>query len=87
MSDPDSSYGNDVSNVKRLSDLYDAVPDAVGEGTLKGTSRVVYIEGIGTRSGEEDSKFGSGTGRGETGVASRVLISSHSTSDQPSLDR
>ena len=72
MSDPDSSYGNDVSNVKRLSDLYDAVPDAVGEGPLKRTSRVVYIEGIGTRSGEEDSKFGSGTGRGETGVAGRV---------------
>jgi hypothetical protein len=72
MSDPDSSYGNDVSNVKKLSDLYDAVPVAVGEGIHKSTSRVVYVEGIGTRSGEEDSKFGAGTGRGETGVAGRV---------------
>ncbi|MFI8644508.1 T6SS phospholipase effector Tle1-like catalytic domain-containing protein [Pseudomonas iridis] len=72
MSDPDSSYGNDVSNVKRLSDLYDSVPEAVGEGFKKSTSRVVYVEGIGTRSGEEDSKFGAGTGRGETGVAGRV---------------
>jgi hypothetical protein len=72
MSDPDSSYGNDVSNVKKLSDLYDAAPDAIGDGALKRTSRVVYVEGIGTRSGEEDSTFGAGTGRGETGVAGRV---------------
>ncbi|KIP91444.1 MULTISPECIES: T6SS phospholipase effector Tle1-like catalytic domain-containing protein [Pseudomonas fluorescens group] len=72
MSDPDSSYGNDVSNVKKLSDLYDAMPGAVGEGAHKSASRVVYVEGIGTRSGEEDSKFGAGTGRGETGVANRV---------------
>lgn len=72
MSDPDSSYGNDISNVKRLSDLYDAIPEAVGEGSQKSTSRVVYVEGIGTRSGEEDSTFGAGTGRGETGVAGRV---------------
>jgi hypothetical protein len=72
MGDPDSSYGNDVSNVKKLSELYDAQPDAVGDGPLKRASRVVYIEGIGTRSGQEDSTFGAGTGRGETGVAGRV---------------
>ncbi|EJM13529.1 hypothetical protein PMI21_04156 [Pseudomonas sp. GM18] len=72
MSDPDSSYGNDVSNVKKLSDLYEAVPEAEGEGLQKRASRVVYVEGIGTRSGEKDSTLGAGTGRGETGVAGRV---------------
>jgi hypothetical protein len=35
----------------------------------------VYIEGIGTRSDQEDSKLGAGTGRGETGVAGRVQFS------------
>ncbi|MBP3998106.1 phospholipase effector Tle1 domain-containing protein [Pseudomonas koreensis] len=68
MSDPDSSYGNDVSNIKKLSELYDAVPVAQGGRA----SRVVYVEGIGTRSGEKDSTLGAGTGRGETGVAGRV---------------
>lgn len=75
MSDPDSSYGNDVSNVKKLSDLYDAVPEAVGDGLLKSTSRVVYVEGIGTQAGVEDVAFGAGTGRGETGVVGRVQSS------------
>lgn len=75
MSDPDSSYGNDVSNVKRLSDLYDAPEASEGEGLRKKAIRMVYVEGIGTRSGEEDSKFGAGAGRGETGVAGRVQSS------------
>lgn len=75
MSDPDSSYGNDVSNVKRLSDLYDAPEVAEGEGLRKQAFRMVYVEGIGTRSGEEDSTLGAGAGRGETGVAGRVQSS------------
>ncbi|PHH39466.1 T6SS phospholipase effector Tle1-like catalytic domain-containing protein [Pseudomonas putida] len=75
MSDPDSSYGNDVSNVKKLSELYEAPRRAEGEGPRKKASGMVYVEGIGTRSGEEDSKFGAGTGRGETGVAGRVQSS------------
>ncbi|MBA5979427.1 DUF2235 domain-containing protein, partial [Pseudomonas sp. MD195_PC81_125] len=75
MSDPDSSYGNDVSNVKKLSELYESPRRAEGEGPRKKASGMVYVEGIGTRSGEEDSKFGAGTGRGETGVAGRVQSS------------
>ncbi|WP_247268775.1 MULTISPECIES: phospholipase effector Tle1 domain-containing protein [Pseudomonas] len=75
MKDPDSSYGNDTSNVQKLSDLYYAPQGAEGDGAQKQAFRVVYIEGIGTRSGEEDSKFGAGTGRGETGVAGRVQFS------------
>ncbi|WP_282357410.1 DUF2235 domain-containing protein [Pseudomonas sp. PS01303] len=75
MGDPDSSYGNDVSNVKKLSDLYHA-PEAVeGEGRQKQAFRMIYVEGIGTRTGEPDSTLGAGTGRGETGVASRVQYS------------
>ncbi|MCU7249721.1 phospholipase effector Tle1 domain-containing protein [Pseudomonas koreensis] len=72
MSDPDSSYGNDVSNVKKLSDLYESSKIAEGDGSRKQAFGMVYVEGIGTRSGEEDSTLGMGTGRGETGVAGRV---------------
>ena len=72
MSDPDSSYGNDVTNVKKLSDLYHSPEMLEGEGQQKLASRKIYIEGIGTQAGEKDSLLGSGTGRGETGVAERV---------------
>lgn len=75
MSDPDSSYGNDVSNIKKLSDLYDTPEAAEGEGARKRAFRMVYVEGIGTRSGQEDSTLGAGTGRGETGVVGRVQSS------------
>lgn len=75
MSDPDSSYGNDVSNVKKLSDLYFAPQRGEGDGPQKQAFRMVYVEGIGTRSGEEDSTLGAGTGRGDTGVAGRVQLS------------
>ncbi|HBX55507.1 phospholipase effector Tle1 domain-containing protein [Pseudomonas sp. UBA2684] len=72
MSDPDSSYGNDVTNVKKLSDLYYAPRKAEGEDQQKRASRAVYIEGIGTQAGKQDSLLGAGTGRGDTGVAGRV---------------
>lgn len=72
MSDPDSSYGNDVSNIKKLSDLYYSAPEREGNGQQKAAFRMVYIEGIGTKAGEKDSLLGSGTGRGDTGVAGRV---------------
>ncbi|MHC8410908.1 T6SS phospholipase effector Tle1-like catalytic domain-containing protein [Pseudomonas sp. Hz4] len=72
MSDPDSSYGNDVSNVKKLSDLYYAPPEAEGDGQQKIAFRMAYIEGIGTESGEKDSFIGLSAGRGETGIAGCV---------------
>ncbi|MBA1275699.1 phospholipase effector Tle1 domain-containing protein [Stutzerimonas azotifigens] len=72
MGDPDSSYGNDVTNVRKLSDLYLDTPALQGEGQYSRTSRVLYVEGIGTKSGDKDSLIGSGTGRGVTGVEGRV---------------
>jgi hypothetical protein len=72
MADPDSSYGNDVTNVRKLLDLYMESPRAHGETQHQLISRRLYIEGIGTKSGEKDSLIGSGTGRGDTGVESRV---------------
>jgi hypothetical protein len=72
MSDPESSYGNDVSNVKKLNNLNHAPEELEGEGQQKRAFRKLYIEGIGTRAGEKDSLLGAGTGRGETGVAGRV---------------
>lgn len=82
MSNPDSSYGNDVSNVKKLSDLYDVPRAAEGPGARKKAFGMVYVEGIGTRSGEEDSTLGAGAGRGETGVAGRVQSSFASISQR-----
>lgn len=73
MSDPDSSYGNDVSNVKKLSDLYSQGVE--GDESSKLALRMVYIEGIGTTAGLKDNPLGMGTGRGETGVAGRVQFS------------
>ncbi|RON49357.1 hypothetical protein BK666_07215 [Pseudomonas frederiksbergensis] len=72
MSDPDSSYGNDVTNVKKLSDLYYVSQDMEGDEERKIVFRMAYIQGIGTESGEKDSLVGSGTGRGKTGVAGSV---------------
>jgi hypothetical protein len=72
MSDPDNSYGNDVTNVAKLFELYHMTREAEGEGQQKRAFRKVYIDGIGTQTGEKDSLVGSGTGRGDTGVAGRV---------------
>ncbi|WPX27210.1 T6SS phospholipase effector Tle1-like catalytic domain-containing protein [Pseudomonas sp. AH2] len=75
MADPDSSYGNDLSNVAKLHDLYHA-PIKLEQGELWEQSsyayRKIYVDGIGTLGGEKDSKLGSSLGRGETGVAERV---------------
>jgi len=72
MSDPESSYGNDVSNVKRLSDLYYSTQEPEGMGLQKRASFAIYLEGIGTQTGKKDSLITSGTGRGDTGVAGCV---------------
>ncbi|MCY1515277.1 hypothetical protein D9M68_498570 [compost metagenome] len=69
---PDNSYGNDVSNVARLYDLYPddtlvQLPPEAEEAYVP-----VYIEGIGTRSGLDDSLYSQGTGQGDTGVVARV---------------
>ncbi|MDH4558185.1 DUF2235 domain-containing protein, partial [Pseudomonas sp. BN417] len=70
MRDPESSYGNGVTNIKLLHDLY---PETQKLPTsAKQAHRRVYVEGIGTRAGEEDSPFGAGTGRGATGVEAKV---------------
>ena len=72
MSDPDSSYGNDVSNIYKLWDLYAESPTPEGAGEQKQGRLKIYIEGIGTQAGGEDNLLGAGLGRGETGIAARV---------------
>jgi hypothetical protein len=69
MRDPESSYGNGVSNIKLLHDLYPETRKLT-PGATAGRRRI-YVEGIGTRAGEADSPFGAGTGRGATGVLAR----------------
>lgn len=72
MSAPESSYGNEPSNIFRLYELYDSAQELTGSGKQKSTRRSLYIEGIGTKAGEKDSVYGLATGRGETGVEGRV---------------
>ncbi|MNQ63022.1 hypothetical protein D3C85_773890 [compost metagenome] len=72
MGDPESSYGNGVTNIKLLHDLYPETRKIPANSEARLAHRRVYIEGIGTRTGEEDSLFGAGTGRGDTGVEAKV---------------
>ena len=69
---PDSSYGNDTSNVAKLHDLYldDRNRQLAAEETIGYIP--VYLEGIGTSSGEGDSRFSLATGVGAHGVLARV---------------
>ena len=62
------SYHGYYSNVHWLNTLYnpDIRPDT-GAGQY-----AIYIEGIGTESGEGDSTYGMGTGRGNTGVVKKT---------------
>ncbi|MBK5397120.1 PAAR domain-containing protein [Pseudomonas sp. TH39(2020)] len=72
MSDPDSSYANDESNIKKLSDLYFSSRDTLDEGALHLRFETVYVDGIGTSSGQPDSMLGAGMGRGAMGVTAKV---------------
>lgn len=72
MADPDSSYGNDPSNVAKLYKLYFDSDDLQAGADGKLAFRKIYVDGIGSVTGEEDTKMGAGMGRGETGVAGRV---------------
>lgn len=71
--DPDSSYGNDVSNIWRLYELY---PDDSGQvlDAQTTTARLrAYVTGIGTTTGEKDTLMpGQALGRGATGVLAKV---------------
>ncbi|MHC8372619.1 type VI secretion system tip protein TssI/VgrG [Pseudomonas sp. MDT1-85] len=69
---PDNSYGNDTSNVVKLYDLYsdDRNRQLAAEETIGYIP--VYLEGIGTSSGEEDSLYSQATGVAAQGVLARV---------------
>ncbi|HEX4548904.1 type VI secretion system tip protein TssI/VgrG [Pseudomonas sp.] len=69
---PDNSYGNDVSNIARLYELYTDDTYKLLPVSAKTASIAVYIEGVGTRSNDADSLYSQATGRGETGVVARV---------------
>ncbi|MBP5943920.1 MULTISPECIES: type VI secretion system tip protein TssI/VgrG [unclassified Pseudomonas] len=72
---PDNSYGNDMSNVARLYDLYrDDSERRLESDELIGFIPV-YVEGIGTSSGAEDSKYSKATGGGAQGILARVAQS------------
>ncbi|WAC45226.1 DUF2235 domain-containing protein [Pseudomonas sp. SL4(2022)] len=72
MADPNSSYGNDVTNVRKLRDLYRESVSPESDSQHRPMSRGLYIDGIGTNVGGKDSVIGSGAGRGDTGVEGRV---------------
>ncbi|MGP5371449.1 PAAR domain-containing protein, partial [Pseudomonas helleri] len=69
---PDNSYSNDVTNVARLYDLY---PDHADTQLPQGAEEAflsVYLEGIGTVTGQADSVYGQASGQGSTGIVARV---------------
>ncbi|WP_085693773.1 MULTISPECIES: type VI secretion system tip protein TssI/VgrG [unclassified Pseudomonas] len=69
---PDNSYGNDLSNVARLHGLYrDDTKSRLAEDERMAYIPV-YLEGIGTASGAEDSLYSQATGMGVQGVLARV---------------
>jgi hypothetical protein len=74
MANPDSSYGNDPSNVAKLYSLYFESDDLQAGTDGKLAFGKIYVDGIGSVTGEEDAKTGAGLGRGETGVAGRVEL-------------
>ncbi|MFJ7282617.1 type VI secretion system tip protein TssI/VgrG [Pseudomonas sp. NPDC099000] len=69
---PDDSYGNDTSNVAKLYELYtnDSERLLADDETIGYIP--VYLDGIGTSSGEQDSLFSLATGMGAHGVLARV---------------
>ncbi|WP_033048743.1 type VI secretion system tip protein TssI/VgrG [Pseudomonas sp. GM21] len=72
-SSPDNSYGNDVSNIVRLYKLYEDRADETLLPEATTTSIAIYVDGIGTTSGGDDSRYTQATGRlGETSVVARV---------------
>ncbi|MGL6245909.1 DUF2235 domain-containing protein [Pseudomonas sp.] len=72
MADPEGSYGNDVSNVFKLYELYPTSEVAGSDGSAKLVLRSLYVDGIGTDAGAEDSMGAAATGRGDAGVAGKV---------------
>ena len=69
---PDNSYTNDVTNVARLYGIY---PDHADTQLPQGTEEAflsVYLEGIGTVTGQADSVYGQASGQGSTGIVARV---------------
>lgn len=74
MADPEGSYGNSTSNVAKLFDLYPASKEIEGDASNKLVLRSLYIDGIGSESGEMDSLSNAATGRGNTGVTAKVQL-------------
>ncbi|WP_223516649.1 phospholipase effector Tle1 domain-containing protein [Pseudomonas sp. GL-B-19] len=72
MSDPDSSYANDASNIRKLWELYFFSDEIQGSGDKHQLFQRIYVEGIGTSSGLADSLLGAGMGRGASGVNGKV---------------
>lgn len=69
---PDNSYGNELSNVALLYELYQDDSQRRIEPVATQASIKVYIEGAGSKAGEEDATMGMAFGQGETGVVERV---------------
>ncbi len=72
MADPDSSYANDMSNVKKLFDYYYVSQAVEGSGAKAECFRAIYVDGIGTVFSQPDNLLGAGMGRGTTGVVAKV---------------
>ncbi|AIF49537.1 hypothetical protein HY57_20865 [Dyella japonica A8] len=72
MTQPDSSYDNGYTNVWRLYQLYrDSTRESIGDEDTEYFLRI-YVDGIGTTTGQPDSTLGLAFGTGDTGMLKRV---------------
>ncbi|MNK33075.1 hypothetical protein D3C87_515500 [compost metagenome] len=67
-----SSYSNGLTNIARLHALYPDDREAMAAGNV--LSLAIYIEGVGTRTGEDDDLMGLAFGIGRTGVRAKVRL-------------
>jgi hypothetical protein len=82
---PDNSYGNELSNVALLFRLYRDQSTVPLAADAREASVAVYVEGSGSKAGEEDATMGMAFGQGETGVVERVTGSSGAILNQMRL--
>ncbi|MDG5498352.1 DUF2235 domain-containing protein [Marinobacter sp. BGYM27] len=66
------SYGNAITNVHKLWTLYEE-QDKETE-TTKTVGLGIYVPGVGTSTGKDDSLIGMATGTGDTGITTQVEV-------------
>ena len=76
----EGSYLNAATNVAKLRDLYQLFStDTV---TAENHRIRVYVSGVGTKSGKEDDAWAMGTGMGERGILTKIMLGCQNLADE-----